>query len=56
LTWQFLGALEQPLPEPEEVQKMNGDVAGDGEWEDDDDDDEDDGARMRKARLLFIGC
>jgi hypothetical protein len=42
VTWQFPGALEQPLPEPEEIQKTNGNAEREGEWEDVDDDDDDD--------------
>ena len=38
VTWQFPGALEQPLPE--EAQKTNSDAEGEGEWEDVDDDEE----------------
>jgi 5'-3' exoribonuclease 1 len=40
VTWRFPGALEQQLPEPEEVDRTNCDVEGEGEWEDVDDDDE----------------
>jgi 5'-3' exoribonuclease 1 len=40
VTWRFPGALEQPLPEPEEVQKTNGDAEGEGEWENVADDEE----------------
>jgi 5'-3' exoribonuclease 1 len=42
VTWRSPGTLEQPLPVPEEVQKMSSDEEGEGEWEDVDDDDEDD--------------
>jgi hypothetical protein len=52
MTWQFPGVLEQPLPEPGEIQKINGNVEREGEWEDvdDDDDDEDDEGEGFDAR------
>ena len=40
--WRFPDAVEPSLlPEVEEVRETNGDVEGDGEWEDVDDDDDD---------------
>jgi 5'-3' exoribonuclease 1 len=54
VTWRFPGALEQQLPEPEEVHKPNCDVEGDGEWEDvdDDEDDEDEESKAAVDRVL----
>jgi 5'-3' exoribonuclease 1 len=51
VTWQFPGALEQPLPEPEEVQRTNGDAEGEGEWEDVDDDDDEGEDEESKAAV-----
>jgi 5'-3' exoribonuclease 1 len=50
VTWQFPGALEQPLPE--EAQKTNSDAEGEGEWEDVDDDDDDDEESKAVDRVL----
>ena len=50
VTCQFPGALQQPLPEPKEIQKTNGNAEREGEWEDVDDDDEDDEGKGFDAR------
>jgi len=54
VTWQFPGALEQPLLEAEEVQKTNCHVEGEREREDVHDDDEGEGEESKAAVDLVL--